>query len=90
LDGSKHDGEPRRLICPQPIAAVGGEAASSETMLARLEPGVVFMMGDNPALAKMPEKPRLLDFFRLRLNYICRTLFLLCSKMAMLAGMVPG
>ena len=37
-------------------------------VLARLGPGRVFMMGDNPALPKMPERPTLADFFRLRLE----------------------
>jgi hypothetical protein len=30
-------------------------------------PDGVMMMGDNPALPRMPEKPQLLDFYRLRL-----------------------
>jgi hypothetical protein len=44
------------------------------------------MMGDNPALPKMPEKPRLLDFFRLRMGeitfrHLCRS-----AKLALDAG----
>jgi hypothetical protein len=57
----------RRLILPHPIASLGREQPELERdLLAQLGPDCVFMMGDNPALPKMPEKPQLLDFFRLR------------------------
>ncbi len=59
--------ETRRLVLPQPIStAYDRECATERGIVARLEPGVVMMQGDNPALAQMPAKPTLLDFFRLR------------------------
>ncbi|GAA3990753.1 hypothetical protein GCM10022247_06930 [Allokutzneria multivorans] len=51
------------------IATLGTEKhLSGNQHLAQLEPGKVFMMGDNPALPKMPKRPTLADFFRLRLG----------------------
>jgi hypothetical protein len=84
LDGADQKSATTRLICPQPIAAVG---ETSTAMTARLEPGVVMMMGDNPALPKMPQRPRLLDFFRLRLNDLTRTHLLQSAKRALDAGL---
>lgn len=86
MDGSDPKAPATRLVCPQPICSVTGGDTSS-AMMARLEPGVVFMMGDNPALPKMPEKPRLLDFFRLRLNDLNRTHLLQSAKHALDAGL---
>jgi hypothetical protein len=58
-----------RLTVSQPLEGLAaGTDQSAKGILSRLEPGVVFMMGDNPALPKMPAAPRLLDFFRLRFN----------------------
>jgi hypothetical protein len=37
-------------------------------MLAKLDGDRVMMMGDNPALARMPKRPSLMDFFRLRFS----------------------
>lgn len=59
----------KRLIVPAPTGRIGTGFADPElAMIESMGPGDVFMMGDNPALPKMPERPRLLDFFRLRLN----------------------
>ena len=59
---------PERMIMPQPIASMGtGERDREPELLARLAPGIVFMMGDNPALPKMPDRPTLVDFFRCRI-----------------------
>jgi hypothetical protein len=56
-----------RLIMPQPIATTGTGVPNQEAaLLARLKPGTVFMMGDNPALAPMPEAPTLIDFIERR------------------------
>jgi hypothetical protein len=64
---------PTRLIMPQPITMMGtGERDREPELLAQLEPGVVFMMGDNPALAKMPERPTLADFFEYRFSGITK------------------
>jgi hypothetical protein len=61
--------KPSRLTVSQPLEGLAaGTDQSAKGILSRLEPGVVFMMGDNPALPKMPPAPRLLDFFRLRFN----------------------
>jgi hypothetical protein len=63
------DASATRLTLPQPIDLI--HERHSETVLAalgRLRPGVVMMSGDNPALPPMPEKPKLLDFFRARFD----------------------
>jgi len=53
-----------RLIIPAPVAIVGtGQSTGEHEALARLSPDTVMMMGDNPALPRMPEAPTLLDFF---------------------------
>ena len=44
------------------------------------------MMGDNPALPRMPEKPTLLDFYRLRFGPIARRHHCLSAKLALEAG----
>jgi hypothetical protein len=55
------------LIMPQPIATTGTGVPNNEAeLLARLKPGTVFLMGDNPALPTMPERPTLVDFFERR------------------------
>lgn len=60
-------GDRTRLIAMQPIASTGTGIPNSEVdLLARLDDNTVFMMGDNPALPVMPERPTLLDFFRYR------------------------
>ena len=48
--------------------------------------GAVFMMGDNPALPRMPDKPTLLDFYRLRFGRIARRHHCLSAKLALEAG----
>ena len=61
--------EIKRLTLPQPVDLL--EERHSETIMAalgQLQPGVVMMSGDNPRLPKMPDKPGLLDFFRLRFD----------------------
>ncbi len=60
-----------RLILPQPIAIAGSRVPDPEAaLLARLDADHVMMMGDNPALPRMPAKPTLLDFFRARFGGI--------------------
>jgi hypothetical protein len=76
-----------RLILPQPIALRGTAVADVEKqMLRRLSPGTVFMMGDNPALPRMPKAPKLLDFFRLRFSEIAFRHLLQSAKTALDAG----
>src|SRR5262245_63595180 len=65
----------RRIIMP-PAAAVMGTPASAcqGALLAEARHAdTVFMMGDNPALPKMPDRPALKDFFLLRFGRIPRT-----------------
>jgi hypothetical protein len=60
----------RRIIVP-PAAAVMGTPASAykgDLMAEAKNPDTILMMGDNPALPKMPERPALKDFFELRFS----------------------
>ncbi|MEV7283333.1 hypothetical protein AB0O01_01980 [Streptomyces sp. NPDC093252] len=58
----------RRLIVPPAAATLGTPAhPHRETLFAEVRhPDTVFMMGDNPALPRMPDRPTLADFFRYR------------------------
>jgi hypothetical protein len=77
----------QRLILPSPVAHAGTGAADPEpALLAQLAPGTVMMMGDNPALPKMPKAPRLLDFFHRRLGDFTRRHLLTSAKKALDAG----
>jgi hypothetical protein len=60
----------RRVLMPPAIALLGTPAAEHQNTLAELarRDDTIAMMGDNPALPKMPERPTLADFFRLRLG----------------------
>jgi hypothetical protein len=59
----------RRIIYPPAIGTLGTPAHEARAKLFNeLGPDSVFMMGDNPALPKMPEAPTLADFFRLRFH----------------------
>jgi len=56
-----------RLIVAAPVGLIGTGASSGEMeALARIGDDAVMMMGDNPALPRMPDAPTLADFFRLR------------------------
>jgi hypothetical protein len=58
-----------RLLLNSPIGWVGtGEPDPEPAVIAQLRARdeAVMMMGDNPALPRMPERPVLLDFFRCR------------------------
>jgi hypothetical protein len=77
-----------RLILPSPISLLGTGAANPEhELMAQLRPGVVMMMGDNPALPTMPARPRLLDFYRLRFQEVTRDHLFLSASLAQDAGM---
>lgn len=58
----------RRLIFPPAAATMGTPAYSRrDAMLAEVRRSdAIFQMGDTPALPRMPERPTLEDFFRLR------------------------
>lgn len=84
----------RRLVFPQPIANLGAPGEDEATvdareraMLKELGPDCVMMMGENPALPKMPEKPTLMDFFKLRFSPITRMHLLQSAKLALDAGL---
>jgi len=78
----------RRIIMPPAAAVMGTPASGSqEALLAEARhPDTVFMMGDNPALPKMPERPALKDFFLLRFSPIARTHLLQSARVARLNG----
>lgn len=62
-------GKRRRIIFPPAIGTLGTPAYMKRVELFNeLGPDSVLMMGDNPALPPMPEKPTLLDFFRRRFH----------------------
>ena len=78
-----------RLVLPQPIGnfTAAGVQVPEPAMLQRMEDtGAVFMMGQNPNLPVMPDKPRLLDFFHYRFNDIAFRHLLQSAKAALDAG----
>ena len=77
----------RRMIMAHPIATLGREQPELEReLLAQLGPDCVFMMGDNPVLPKMPDRPQLLDFFNLRFSAFTRDHLLQSAKLALKSG----
>ena len=78
-----------RMAMPQPLANFGSDGvAEPETAMLKhmLDTGAVFMMGQNPALPVMPDKPKLLDFFHYRFNDIAFRHLLQSAKTALDAG----
>lgn len=78
-----------RLVLPQPIAnfLAHGQVDPEPPMLQRMrDTGAVFMMGQNPGLPVMPEKPTLLDFFHFRFCDITFRHLLQSAKTALDAG----
>jgi hypothetical protein len=77
----------RRMIMPQPIALVGtGQPNPEKELLAQMGHDAVFMMGDNPALPRMPAAPTLADFFHLRFSSIAFRHLIQSAMLAMKAG----
>ena len=77
----------QRLILPSAIGTLGTGARDIEPELFEaMQRGAVFMMGDNPALARMPEKPTLLDFFNLRFGQLSRRHHYLSASLALESG----
>lgn len=74
----------RRIIMPPAAATMGTPASAYQgALLAESRhPDTVFMMGDNPALPAMPERPVLKDFFMLRFSPIARTHLLQSARVA--------
>jgi len=88
-----HDDRPwpqaghNRMILPSPVGWIGTDMPDPEpALLARMDDNHVFMMGDNPALPRMPEKPTLLDFFKYRFNPIAVNHLFASAKRAMEDG----
>jgi hypothetical protein len=74
-----------RLVLKAPIGHVLDETPEFE-VLAKLGPGTVMMMGDDPALPRMPERPTLIDFFTHRFGTITVNHLLSSAKRAMDEG----
>lgn len=80
----------KRVVIPAPAIATMGTPAAGEkyAMLAEAgKPDTVFMMGDNPDLARMPERPTLGDFFRLRFEAGSAGHLLQSAKLALERGL---
>jgi hypothetical protein len=79
----------RRIIFPPAAAMIGTPAIGYQgDLLAEVRhPDTVFMMGDNPDLPKMPERPRLQDFFELRFSKIATRHLLQSARMARWRGL---
>ncbi len=78
-----------RMVLPQPISNFRAEGVvePESAMLQHMrEAGAVFMMGQNPNLPVMPERPRLLDFFHYRFTDIAFRHLLQSAKVALDAG----
>jgi hypothetical protein len=87
-DGDFPQAGRERLIVPAPVGLRGTDVPDNEPeLLAKLDAGHVMMMGDNPALPRMPARPRLLDFFDLRFGDITRRHLLTSAGKALDAGM---
>jgi hypothetical protein len=77
----------RRIMMPPTVALMGTPAARYRDVLSdELRHGAVAMMGDNPDLPKMPERPTLADFFRLRIHRKDVTHMLQSARIARLNG----
>lgn len=78
-----------RMVMQQPLAnftADGVHEPEAALLKHMVETGAVFMMGQNPNLPVMPEKPKLLDFFHYRFCDIAFRHLLQSAKLAMDAG----
>jgi len=77
-----------RQIYPSPVGWKGTDRPDNEAeLLARLGPDAVMMMGDNPALPRMPARPKLMDFFKLRFGDITIRHLLTSGARALEQGM---
>jgi hypothetical protein len=79
----------RRVIVPPAAAAMGTplNGYKKALMAESRRPDTVMMMGDNPELPKMPERPTLEDFFRLRFGPIAYTHLLQSARLAREQGL---
>jgi hypothetical protein len=74
---------------PSPVGWIGtGQGDIEPELLVNLDGATtVMMMGDNPVLPRMPERPKLVDFFRLRFNDMTFRHLLISAERAMQHGM---
>ena len=76
------------MIVPAPVGRIGTDVPDPEpAMLKAMDAEHVFMMGDNPALPRMPKRPKLIDFFRHRFNDITVRHLTVSAKRALDDGM---
>jgi hypothetical protein len=78
-----------RMVLAQPLAnfTADGVLSPEDAMLKHMnQTGALFMMGQNPKLPVMPEKPKLLDFFHYRFNDLSFRHLLQSAKAALDAG----
>ena len=77
-----------RMIMPQPIEVIGDNVENPEPKLLKRmrDEGAVFMMGQNPDLCVMPDRPKLLDFFHFRFSDIAYMHLLQSAKLALDGG----
>ncbi|HTI67095.1 MAG TPA: HD domain-containing protein [Caulobacteraceae bacterium] len=77
----------RRLIALNPVGRLGTDIPDrAAEQAAALSPDTVMMMGDNPALPRMPARPTLLDFFHHRLSDLNFRHLLTSAKKALEEG----
>lgn len=77
----------RRLILPSPVGLIGTGAPDPEPdLLSQLNADTAMMMGDNPALPRMPKAPKLMDFFTHRFGDVIIRHLLTSAKQALEAG----
>ena len=87
-EASHTQGDRRRIIYPPAIGTLGTPAYDARAELfEQLGSDCVLMMGDNPALPRMPEKPNLLDFFRHRFHPRGVNHLLQSASLALKAGL---
>jgi hypothetical protein len=74
----------RRILMPPAAATTGTPASAYQgALLAEARhPDTIFMMGDNPALPAMPERPTLRDFYLLRFGPFPRAHLLQSARVA--------
>jgi hypothetical protein len=79
----------RRVIVPPAAAAMGTPLSGYQKALLTeaQRPDTVMMMGDNPELPPMPERPTLEDFFRRRFGPIAYTHLLQSARLARQQGL---
>jgi hypothetical protein len=78
-----------RMILSAPVARLGLGSNPTDLeheFIAKMDDKHVMMMGDNPALPRMPEKPRLLDFFKYRFQGITAEHLMSSAKQALDQG----